>query len=157
MLIDELKKLDVWDETILVVTGDHGEELFDSGFLGHGHSIGKFQNQTFFATSVPVKIVENQLSLSDYRAVIHSLLMGERFDRKLPPPLMHVGSFQRPNQIGMVAPDGEILTLRTDSRIACLGLLGCRVYDDLQGPERQKIDGLVSRWASERWMFSQKK
>ena len=157
VLIDELKKLDVWDETILVVTGDHGEELFDSGFLGHGHSIGKFQNQTFFATSVPVKIVENQLSLSDYRAVIHSLLMGERFDRKLPPPLMHVGSFQRPNQIGMVAPDGEILTLRTDSRIACLGLLGCRVYDDLQGPERQKIDGLVSRWASERWMFSQKK
>lgn len=38
-LLDELEALGLTDDTLVVVTADHGEELFDRGFLGHGYSV----------------------------------------------------------------------------------------------------------------------
>ncbi len=37
--IDGLRELGLLDSTLLVVTNDHGEELFDHGQLGHGQSL----------------------------------------------------------------------------------------------------------------------
>ncbi len=34
-----LRELDAWDDTLLVFTADHGEELFDHGGYGHGHAL----------------------------------------------------------------------------------------------------------------------
>ncbi|WP_372910290.1 sulfatase [Salinigranum sp.] len=34
-VVDYLEARGVWDNTVLVVTGDHGEALFDRGFYGH--------------------------------------------------------------------------------------------------------------------------
>ena len=36
-LLARLERLGVLDDTLIVVTADHGESLFDDGFLGHGH------------------------------------------------------------------------------------------------------------------------
>jgi arylsulfatase A-like enzyme len=38
-LLAELDALDLADETIVAFTSDHGEELFERGFLGHGQSL----------------------------------------------------------------------------------------------------------------------
>ncbi len=38
-LADELKRLGVWDETLLVLTSDHGEEFFEHEVIGHGFSL----------------------------------------------------------------------------------------------------------------------
>ena len=38
-LLHELKRRGLWDRTLIVVTADHGEELFDHGGLEHGHSL----------------------------------------------------------------------------------------------------------------------
>ena len=38
-LVDELRGLGVWEDTLLVVTSDHGEEFFEHGVLGHGFSL----------------------------------------------------------------------------------------------------------------------
>ncbi|QYU67433.1 sulfatase-like hydrolase/transferase [Leptolyngbya sp. 15MV] len=43
-LVARLKARGVWDDTLLIVTGDHGEDLFEDGFLGHGHVINARQN-----------------------------------------------------------------------------------------------------------------
>lgn len=37
--IEELKKAGVYDNTIFVVTADHGEEFFEHNSVGHGHSV----------------------------------------------------------------------------------------------------------------------
>jgi len=37
--IERLKSLGVWDNTLLVVVSDHGEEFNDHGSWGHGHSV----------------------------------------------------------------------------------------------------------------------
>jgi arylsulfatase A-like enzyme len=38
-LFDELKRLGLWDKTIVVVTADHGEEFFEHGGVGHQRSL----------------------------------------------------------------------------------------------------------------------
>lgn len=36
--IDKLRELKLLDDTLIVVSNDHGEEMFDHGRIGHGHS-----------------------------------------------------------------------------------------------------------------------
>jgi arylsulfatase A-like enzyme len=37
--IEQLKKWNVWDQTMLIITADHGEEFFEDGRCGHGGSL----------------------------------------------------------------------------------------------------------------------
>ena len=37
-IMDKLKKLKIFDETLVIVSSDHGEEFFEHGHLEHGHS-----------------------------------------------------------------------------------------------------------------------
>ncbi|MFH1844519.1 MAG: sulfatase [bacterium] len=39
LLFSELQRLDLWDESLLVVAADHGEELFEHNGFEHGHSV----------------------------------------------------------------------------------------------------------------------
>ncbi len=38
-LLDSLKKLDIYDESLIVLTSDHGEEFWEHGGYEHGHSL----------------------------------------------------------------------------------------------------------------------
>lgn len=38
-LLGELRRLDLYRDTLLVVVGDHGEELLEHGRFGHGHDV----------------------------------------------------------------------------------------------------------------------
>ncbi|TXD37848.1 sulfatase-like hydrolase/transferase [Lujinxingia vulgaris] len=35
----ELERLGIWDDTLVVVTSDHGEEFWEHGSVGHGHNV----------------------------------------------------------------------------------------------------------------------
>lgn len=37
--VERLKALGVWEQTLLIVTSDHGEELNEHGSYGHGHTV----------------------------------------------------------------------------------------------------------------------
>jgi arylsulfatase A-like enzyme len=39
LLLDLLKDLGLWDDTVFVATADHGEEFYDHGHFSHGHDI----------------------------------------------------------------------------------------------------------------------
>ena len=38
-LVAQLKSWGIWDQTMLIITADHGEELFEDGRCGHGGSL----------------------------------------------------------------------------------------------------------------------
>jgi arylsulfatase A-like enzyme len=38
-LLDTLKELALYDDTLIVLTSDHGEEIFDHGGIDHGHTL----------------------------------------------------------------------------------------------------------------------
>jgi choline-sulfatase len=39
VFLQKLRELKVLDETLLIITNDHGEEMFEHGHVGHGHSL----------------------------------------------------------------------------------------------------------------------
>lgn len=57
-ILDELKEKGVWENTLVIVTADHGEELYDDGHLGHGFVINDHQTQ------IPLLINQKQLQVT---------------------------------------------------------------------------------------------
>lgn len=151
-LVAKLKALGVWDNTILLVTGDHGESLFEDGFLGHGHIINQRQFATFLAINRPLPGVTAPLAISDYRGILLDLLTGHPPRRSGFQPFMHIGELDRPSTIGIAGTPFGIASLRLDRGETCFERPAhCRSYSSLMGAEKQAADALVARWGSERW------
>lgn len=151
-LVARVKALGVWDNTVLLVTGDHGESLFEDGFLGHGHLINARQFATFLAVNRPLPGLRAPLAISDYRAVLLDLLNGTPPTGQGLAPFMHIGELDAPGAIGLAGTRFGIVSLRLDHGEACFERPArCRRYSHLEGEEKRAIDALVARWGSERW------
>ncbi len=48
-----LKKSGMLEKTIVLITGDHGEEFYENGFLGHTSSFDDYQTKTVFVLHYP--------------------------------------------------------------------------------------------------------
>jgi hypothetical protein len=151
-LIGRLKALGVWDDTILLVTGDHGEALFEDGFLGHGHVLNREQFATFLAVNRQLPALRGPVALSDYRGLLLDLLAGRPPSRPAALPFMHIGGLDRPSTIGMAGTAFGIVSLRLDRGDACFEQPArCVPYARLGARQKTVIDQVVARWGSERW------
>lgn len=158
MLVERLQRLGVWDDTVLMITGDHGEELFENGFLGHGHVINNLQFATFLVSNRPLKGIEAPLAISDYRAILLDLVAGRPLSQPHQPPFMHIGELDQPKAIGMVDPHQGVISLRLDTGETCFTRSRvCLPYTRLPGSRRAIADRLVARWGSERWAADRKR
>ena len=52
-IISSLKKSGMLEKTILLITGDHGEEFYENGFMGHTSSFDDYQTKTVFVLHYP--------------------------------------------------------------------------------------------------------
>ncbi|WP_339688984.1 sulfatase-like hydrolase/transferase [uncultured Parasphingorhabdus sp.] len=151
-LVSRLKRDGVWDDSVVVVTGDHGEDLFEEGFLGHGHNINIRQNGTFLVTNRLGVAANGPIGMSDYRAIILSLLKDEKPDIPAKPVLMTVGDLERPTQIGIAEGASNITSLRLDTGEACMVEKGrCANASSLDGDFKDRVDRLIRIWGSARW------
>lgn len=151
-LVARLKAKGVWDDTILIVTGDHGEALFENGFLGHGHVIDTEQFATLLVANRPGMLPRGPIALSDYRAILSAALRGQSPPRIGVPPFMHIGPLDTPTAIGLAGPGGQLTSLRLDTGEACFRERGtCATYASLSGADKARADAVVARWGSERW------
>ncbi len=156
-LIARLKAAGQWDNTLLIVSGDHGEDLFEAGFLGHGHIINDRQYRTFLASNQKGVIPDAPIGLADYRAIVSRWLKGELPQAPAQAPLLHIGPLGAPTAIGLVGDDGELTSLRLDTGETCLVEMGqCAPYGRLAGEAKRRADALVRRWGSERWYDSRR-
>lgn len=151
-LVARLKTLGVWNNTILLVSGDHGESLFEDGFLGHGHIINQRQFATFMAINRPLPGITAPLVISDYRAILLDLLTGRAPGRDVFQPFMHIGELDQPSTIGVANTPFGIVSLRLDRGETCFERPAhCRSYASLNEREKAVTNALVARWGSERW------
>lgn len=151
-VVARLKAGGVWDDTLLVVTGDHGEDLFEQGFLGHGHVINARQNGTLLVANRPGVLPQGPLALADLRAVIAAAIRGEAPQPVAAPPFMHIGPLDTPTAIGLAGPGGQLTSLRLDTGEACMVEQSrCIPYGSLSGSAKARVDAVVARWGSERW------
>lgn len=156
LLVERLQRLGVWDETILLVTGDHGEALFEDGFLGHGHVIDDTQYATFLVASRPLGGLAGPIALSDYRGILLDLIAGEP---PVPPtqrPFMHIGELEAPSAIALVDDRYGIVSLRLDRGETCFARPSrhCLSWNALAGERKAAAEKVVARWGSERWAVS---
>jgi hypothetical protein len=151
-LVARLKAKGVWDDTILIVSGDHGEELFENGFLGHGHVINPQQFETLLVANRPRMMPPGPIGLADYRAILVSAIRGEAPPPIAAAPFMHIGPLDTPTAIGLAGENGELTSLRLDTGEACfLERRRCAAYGSLMNADKARIDAVIARWGSERW------
>ncbi len=158
-LLDRLRRLEVLDDTLVVITADHGESLFDDGFLGHGHMLNSQQTRIPFILSDKGLDLERPIGLADMRTIILRAA-GAR----LPEPasrgvLQYLGTLDRPGQIGLIHPDGRQTLFNLYREAVWTSASGQWTrYRDLapQSPERLEADALIDEWARQRWLRRQR-
>lgn len=80
-LVEALKAHGVWEDTLFVLTSDHGEEFFEHGVLGHGFSL--YQEVVHVPLILhgpgvpPGVVIEEPVAVLDLPATVHELAGGE--------------------------------------------------------------------------------
>lgn len=103
----------------VVVLADHGESLFDEGFLGHGYAANDAQTRIpFIVNGLPIRIPD-PVGQIDLRGLLRAALTGPdgppvRDERQAPPVFQYIGTFDRPKEIALT--DG-----RRRSRVSLIG------------------------------------
>lgn len=149
LLIERLRRLGVLDNSIVLVSGDHGEELFDDGFLGHGHKISPIQNRTSLVGNRPLAIDADAVSLSDYSRILAALIAGERHITLRGPALMHIGDIDTPVRIGTVSRgQWSIYDITNDQWSDGHRTIASQ---NLSPADRARRDAVISLWSRVRW------
>lgn len=153
-VVRKLKALGVWDDTLLVVTADHGESLFDDNFLGHGHMINRQQFHIPFVLNQPGVSVGRPVGLDDYRWIMTDLLAGRSPTLPASRVFMYIGDLDEPASIGTVSPGVRFTTFDLETEgVGFSERAGHRDYDALPpaSPDRARADMLIREWERRRW------
>lgn len=155
-VIARLKAQGVYDRTLILVTGDHGEALFEKGFLGHGHVLDREQTHVPLILSDPALRIAGPVGLADYRGIV---LLGLSRDPRPPPArarvFQYIGTLDRPAVIGMVEAGGLWTTLDLETQEVWFSDTGRRMrYRQLAAgsAEKARADRLADEWARQRWL-----
>ncbi|WP_129790663.1 sulfatase-like hydrolase/transferase [Sphingosinicella sp. CPCC 101087] len=153
-LLARLERLGIRDDSLVVVTADHGESLFDDGFLGHGHALNAQQTRIPFILSDPEVPISGPVGLADMRAIIlraaGAQVAGGTMDGGV---FQYLGELDRPGTIGRVGRRGAwirfdlfreaVWTSETQRWVS---------YNKLTGAQKAEADALIDEWAKQRWM-----
>ncbi len=157
-IIDRLKRLGVYEDSVIAVVGDHGESLFDDHFLGHGHALNQAQTQIPLVLNRPgidVARAVGQIDVAELliRVATDRLGRGD-WKRREDIQLQIVGSMNRPQLVGMVS-HGEIRTT-LDLRTRKLFFSDLKRWEDFDKAAKdpalqQRANRLVELWERARW------
>lgn len=76
-IITALEAKGLMDRTVLLITGDHGDEFYENGYFGHTSAFGDYQVKTVFVLHVPgagARSTERLTSHMDFVPTIMELL-----------------------------------------------------------------------------------
>jgi len=154
-LIERLRGLGVLEDTLIVVTADHGESLFDDGFLGHGHMLNDQQTRIPFIMSAPGVAIPPAIGLADMRAIILRAAGAPAPDTARGAVFQYLGTLDRPGSIGIVDAAGNrtMFSLYEESIWTSRTGRWARYRDLAAGSgEKHAADALIEEWARQRWL-----
>lgn len=110
-MLAELDKAGLRSQTVILVVGDHGEELFDHGYLGHGTNISFEQNATIGKLiNSNWKPPQGAIGLNSVSELIYNALVHRQEDA-LPVDVdffCYTGTATEPGQLAAVTPNGIV-------------------------------------------------
>lgn len=135
----------------VIVTSDHGESLFDEGFLGHGYALNDVQTRIPLIVRGLPMVIEQPFGQSDLRNALVAALSSadpaasprvvNRPDKTV---FQYLGTIERPRQIALRTPDGSLVyDFRTGTASSVDG--GPGVQSGSPNPSGQ-LTALVHLW-----------
>jgi len=73
-ILDTIRKKGLLENTLIMITGDHGEEFYESGFWGHTSSFSKYQTQVPLVLYIPGKPHEEITTLTSHLDMTPTIL-----------------------------------------------------------------------------------
>jgi hypothetical protein len=163
-ILGKLRTRGVLDDTVVVVSGDHGESLFDDGLLGHGHQLNDIQTRALLVSNRRLPALtgllgQTDLALELLRAVGGRLETagagGQPIPETGPVELFQVvGPIDRPGVIGFVNAERRRVLFNPQSRSAYFDTLGRWVSladVEAQPAEAARLRSLIQEWERIRW------
>lgn len=138
----------------VIITADHGESLYEEGFLGHGYALNDVQTRIpLIVSGLPLRLVE-PVGQAEVRDSLRAAL-AETPDPNESPLLLrddgklvfqYLGTIRRPRQIGFVAGDGSRTIYDFTERRARIRGDRWRDPHELTGTDRLAFLDLVHFW-----------
>jgi hypothetical protein len=138
----------------VVILGDHGESLFEQGFLGHGYALNDAQTRVPFIVSGLPLTITTPFGQSDLRRLMNAA-MSERAHVGERPAVRHsrearvfqyLGTLDTPAQIGWMTASGPVTYDFRSERVSIWdGVLRPR---DLTGEPKRMFQELVYTFES---------
>jgi phosphoglycerol transferase MdoB-like AlkP superfamily enzyme len=155
-VIDSLKERKLLDKVTLVILGDHGESLFDDGFLGHGHAINDTQTKIPLIINDPTIVVDEPTGQIDVAELTIRSALGIKNQWANPDKTVFqwVGSLSQPSLIAHVMHDGvRILFDFRSEQVFFSESNSWKSYKDtlLNTSNKKRIVNLIREWESLRW------
>jgi hypothetical protein len=151
-IVARLKATGRWDDTIVVVLGDHGEELFENVFIGHGHALNALQTRIPLVFSKPIAL-PRPLGQQDLRALVLAAAGAKVAVPPAHPVFQVLGYFERPSLLGLVEAGGKWTRYAPATGEAWSDDGERRRYRDLPpgSPLKAKVERIVDLWMAYRW------
>lgn len=137
----------------IIVTADHGESLYDDGFLGHGFSLNDIQTRIpLVIVDLPIT-VEQPFEIPQMRAALNRMLSKGIETRPLPVVVtnpegtvfLYVGNLERPAQIALRGFNGITVYDFRSNRVQISGR-SWRKPEELTDTEFTSLQALVNLW-----------
>jgi len=154
-LRQRLRRLGVLDDTLIVVTADHGESLFDDGFLGHGHMLNEQQTRIPFIVSQAGVAIPPAIGLADMRDLILAAAGASPRPERGGPVFQYLGTLDRPGSIGTVDAAGRRTIFNLFDESVWTSRSGrWTPYAELGAgsPDKAAADAVIGEWARQRWL-----
>jgi arylsulfatase A-like enzyme len=137
----------------VVVTADHGESLFDEGFLGHGYALNDVQTRVpLIVRGLPL-VIEEPFGQVDLRDAIGAALsnpvsgaaprLADASDKAV---FQYLGNIDRPRQIGLRSGSTQLVYDFRQQRVQTGGARTWRHIGDLGAEEHALFQQLVWSW-----------
>ena len=155
-IIASLKERNQLDKVTLVIVGDHGEGLFDSGFLGHGHAIDDTQTKIPLIINAPAIVVDEPIGQIDVAELTIRSALGLKNQWTNPDKTVFqwVGNLSHPTLIAHVMRNGArtLFDFRTEQVFFSESNSWKSYYDALQDPlYKERVIRLIRDWEALRW------
>ena len=155
-ILEPLIKRELLNNVTLVIVGDHGESLFDDGFLGHGHAIDDIQTKIPLIINDPSIVVNEPIGQVDVAELMIRSALGLKNqwlnDKKT--VFQWVGGITQPTLIAHVAHNG-VRTL-FDFRTEQVFFSDLKVWKPYQqaieiSPYKERLTDLIRAWEELHW------
>ncbi len=137
----------------VIITADHGESLFDEGFLGHGYGLNDVQSRIpLIAANLPLELPE-PFGQIDLRPAI-AAAMSQPVEMPSNPVVrpvegralfQYLGDLTRPRQIAFLRDGGRVIFDFRSHRVQMPGHVWLRPAD-LSPPQHEEFLGLIHQW-----------